>query len=43
MAPVAWAALKVGASVGRIPVKVSVSDRAMVIAWFANEAEAVKQ
>jgi hypothetical protein len=42
-APVNCAAIKAGISIGRIPEKVLVSDRAIVIAGFANDVEAVNQ
>ena len=42
-APMTWAMMKTGASSGRIPAKVSESDRAMVTAGLANEVEAVNQ
>ena len=35
--------MNAGTSVGRIPAKVSDSDRAMVIAGLANDVEAVNQ
>jgi hypothetical protein len=42
-APSSCAAMKAGASVGRIPEKVLLSERATVIAGLANEVEAVNQ
>ena len=39
----AIAAMKAGASEGRMPAKVSVADRASVTAGFANDVEAVNQ
>ena len=41
--PVVSAAMKPGASSGRMPAKVSVMDRANVTAGFANEVDAVNQ
>src|ERR1700690_2419214 len=35
--------MKAGASTGRIPAKVSVKDRAIVIAGFAKDVDAVNQ
>lgn len=43
MAPASWAAMKGRASVGRIPAKVSVRQRASVTAGLANEVELVNQ
>ena len=43
MAPMSWAAIKAGASMGRIPENVLVSERAIVMAGFANEVDAVNQ
>ena len=42
-APNSCAAMNPGASCGRIPEKVSVSDRATVTAGFANDVEPVNQ
>ena len=42
-APAAWAAMKAGASIGRMPEKVSVNNRAIVTAGLANEVDAVNQ
>src|SRR5438093_11468339 len=42
-APVNCAAMKAGASTGRIPEKVFVIDRASVTAGFANDVDAVNQ
>src|SRR5947207_2267533 len=42
-APRSCAMMKPGASAGRIPAKVSVSDRATVTAGFAKDVEAVNQ
>src|SRR6185369_17085696 len=41
--PASWARTKPGASTGRIPAKVSLSERATVTAGLANEVEAVNQ
>ena len=43
IAPIIWAVMKAGASVGDIPEKVFVRVRAMVTAGFAKEVEAVNQ
>jgi hypothetical protein len=43
IAPPIWAAMKGGASIGRIPAKVSDSERASVTAGFANEVDDVNQ
>lgn len=42
-APTIWARTKAGTSIGRMPEKVSVRDRAIVIAGFAKAVEAVNQ
>ncbi len=42
-APTIWQRMKAGASIGRMPLKVSVRLRAMVTAGLANEVEAVNQ
>ena len=42
-APASCATTKPGTSVGRMPAKVSVSDRATVTAGFANDVDAVNQ
>jgi len=42
-APASWAAIKPGASAGRIPAKVFVKHRASVTAGFANDVDAVNQ
>lgn len=42
-APASWAAMKPGASCGRIPAKVLVAARARVTAGFAKDVEAVNQ
>ena len=42
-APASCAAMNPGASAGRMPAKLSVSERPSVIAGFANEVEAVNQ
>jgi hypothetical protein len=42
-APRSCTATKAGASVGRIPEKVLLNERATVIAGFANEVEAANQ
>jgi len=41
-APVNCAAMKAGASIGRIPEKVFVTDRASVTAGLANDVDAVR-
>ena len=38
-----WATMKPGASLGRMPAKVSLNDRAIVTAGFANDVDAVNQ
>jgi hypothetical protein len=43
MAPANCARMKTGASIGRIPENVLVSDLEIVIAGFAKEVEAVNQ
>ena len=43
LATASWAAMKAGASSGRIPAKLFVAARASVTAGFANEVEAVNQ
>jgi len=40
-APTSWAAMNAGASAGRMPANVSESERAIVIAGFANDVDAV--
>src|SRR5690349_14618667 len=42
-APASCATMKPGASCGRMPANVSVSDRPTVMAGFANEVDAVNQ
>ena len=42
-APTTWAAMNPGASAGAMPAKVSVKDRAIVTAGFANEVDDVNQ
>jgi hypothetical protein len=42
-APMSWAAIKPGASAGRMPAKVFVKARASVTAGLANDVEAVNQ
>ena len=42
-APINCVATNIGTSCGRIPAKVSESERAIVIAGFANDVEAVNQ
>ena len=42
-APAIWAAMKPGTSLGLIPANVSLKDRAIVTAGFANEVDAVNQ
>lgn len=42
-APMSCAAMKAGASAGRIPANVSVAERASVTAGLANDVEAVNQ
>src|SRR5690242_3956874 len=43
IAPASWARTKPNTSVGRIPVKVSLKQRARVTAGLAKEVEAVNQ
>ena len=43
IAPKIWVAIKAGASIGDMPVKVLVRVRAIVTAGLANEVEAVNQ
>ena len=38
-----WAAIKAGASIGRMPENVLVNERAIVIAGFVKEVDAVNQ
>jgi hypothetical protein len=42
-APTSCATMKPGRSIGRMPEKVFVNERAMATAGFANEVEAVNQ
>ncbi len=42
-APASWAAMKAGASTGRMPANVSVRPRAIVTAGLAKQVEAVNQ
>ena len=42
-APANWAAINAGASAGRIPANVFVTERATVTAGFANDVDAVNQ
>ena len=43
VAPSSWAAINGSTSIGRIPVKLSVIERARVTAGLAKEVEAVNQ
>ena len=43
MAPAIWAAMNGNTSIGRMPAKESVIERASVTAGFANEVDAVNQ
>jgi len=43
IAPINWAAIKPGASIGLMPEKVFVNDRANVTAGLANDVDAVNQ
>ena len=42
-APPSWEAINAGTWAGAMPAKVSLSDRAMVIAGFAKDVDAVNQ
>jgi hypothetical protein len=43
IAPTNWATTNAGASIGRMPENVFVRDRAIVIAGFANDVDAVNR
>jgi hypothetical protein len=42
-APKSWTMMKPGVSLGRIPVNVSLAERAKVTAGFANDVDDVNQ